>query len=402
MEQALAKNPSVARSRAGLLGVEAEKKGTLSAVLPHLSLTGDYQRNSTEISFQSAGSTFLLLPRDDWSGRITLTQPVYAGLRDQKAYRQSRIAVDQAREGVRGAEDAILLRVAADYLSVVQGDALVDVEQKNLDLALKRKKQADDLFEAGESTRVDALRALADVKAAERKLASARRDREAAAGDLRVDLGSESDLRVEDPGPVGLPIPPEAELVSAALADRSEVARSRGDVSVAELEIQKQKGAYLPIVTVEAAYVRQRTDFPIDRYGYAKVNVTVPLFDSGETGSHVAVAREKLKDAQLALEDLRRRVREDVHKAVLDLETSRKSLALSQDQLAASQADYDQAFEQYRDQESTALDVETAEAGLADARRAVVSSRLDATLDELKVWYAAGSLKAAAFKEVHP
>ena len=402
MSQALARNPSIGRSQASLHAAEADKRGTLSAVLPHLSVTGDYERNSTEINFQSGTTNVLLLPRDDWSGKIMLTQPIFAGLRDQKALRQSRIAVDQARDSARGAEDTVLLQVAADYLSIVEADAMVDIERKNLDLAQKRKKQADDLFAAGESTKADALRALADVKGAERKLASDLRDRESYASALRIDLAMDGPVQVEDPGSIGLPIPSEPDLVTQALASRAEVAKAAGDVTVGELEIQKQKGSYLPVVTAEAAYIRQRTDFPTDRYGYAKLNVTIPVFDSGETSSHVAIAQNKLKDAQIVLDDLKRRVREDVHKSLLDLETARKSLALAEEQLTASEADYGQTFEQYRNQEATSLDVETAEASLADARRAVAASRLESILDELKVWYAAGSLKAAALKEVHP
>jgi len=402
MEEALAKNPAVGRAHAEFAAAEALKKGGLSAVLPHLTATGNYTRNSTQIAFETSSSNFLILPRNDWNTKITLTQPIFAGLRDQRALHQLRVGIEQAREQTRGAEDQILLKVAADYLEVVQEDALVDIELKNLDLAQKRRKQAQDLFEAGEATRVDSLRALADVKAAERRLAGARRDRDVAVGQLRVDLAAEGDLRVEDPGTVGVNLPPEADLLPQALAARPEVAQAEGAVSVAELEVSKQKGAYFPIVSAEAAYIRQRTAFPTDHYGYARLNLTVPIFDSGETGAHVAVAVERLKQARLALEDLKRSVREDVHKALLDLETARKSLALAQEQLAASEAQYEQSFELYRSQEATSLDVQTAEVSLADARRAALSSRLEATLGELKVWYAIGSLKAAVFKEVHP
>jgi outer membrane protein len=402
LDQALVRNTTIGRAQAGLKVAEAEKKGTLAAILPQVNLKGYFARNTTEITYELQGTDVLLLPRDDWNGSITLEQPIFAGLREQKAYRQSKLAVDQAREGVRGTEDSILLKVATDYLNIVESDAVVEIEKKNLDLAKKRQKQADDFYEAGESTKADALRALADVKRAERRLTSVERDREVAASALRVDIGLEGPVAVEDPGTIGLPMPAEPDLVTAALLSRPELAQAQGNVNVAELEIAKQKGAYLPTVTAEASYIRQKINFPTDRYGYAKVNVTVPVFDSGETAAHVAVARGQLKDAQLALEDLRLRVREDVHTALLDLDTAHKSLSLAEEQERASGAEYDQTFEQYRNQEATSLDVGTAEAGLADARRAVAAGRIDVAVGELKVWYAVGSLKAAVLKEVHP
>ena len=83
-------------------------------------------------------------------------------------------------------------------------------------------------------------------------------------------------------------------------------------------------------------------------------------------------------------------------------ETARASEALAREQLAASEAEHEQTFELYRQQEATALDLEAAEASLTEARRASVTARLDQQLAELKVWLAAGSLKSALDKEVVP
>ena len=65
------------------------------------------------------------------------------------------------------------------------------------------------------------------------------------------------------------------------------------------------------------------------------------------------------------------------------------------EQLAAAEAEYSQAFELYRAQEATSLDVATSEQSLAEARRAVAAETLNRDLAELRVWYAAGALKEA-------
>jgi outer membrane protein TolC len=109
----------------------------------------------------------------------------------------------------------------------------------------------------------------------------------------------------------------------------------------------------------------------------------------------VAGAKAREEEAKLGLETAKISAREDVHKAIVALQSADTSLGLAKEQLAAAEAEYAQAFELYRAQETTSLDVATSEASLADARRAVAEETLNRDLAELRVWYAAGEIKEA-------
>ena len=54
----------------------------------------------------------MILPLNDWNLRLTVQQPVFAGLREQRAYQQAKEGVRAAEQGVRATEDRILLRTA--------------------------------------------------------------------------------------------------------------------------------------------------------------------------------------------------------------------------------------------------------------------------------------------------
>jgi outer membrane protein len=402
LRRALAANTSVGRARAEVDAADAQRRTYLSYVLPRLGATGGLIRNSEEVAFGGPGFERVILPEKDWNVRLTLQQPLFAGLRDHRAYQQAKEGVRSAEQGVRAAEDRILLRTAADYIQVVGGDALVKVEEQTLALARNRLRDARAFFEAGETTRVDALRAESAVKAAERRLALARRERDAALGQLRIDLNTDGEFEVEEPA-LALPDrPDEALLLQQAADTRADLEQARSALRVAELEVSKQKGAYLPTLTADAGYVWQKTSFPTDRYGYAAVRLAVPIWQSGEVGSRVALARERERQARLALEEAQRVVREDVRRALLDLETATTSLALSEDQLRAAEAEYAQVSDLYRSQEATSLDIQSSETTLNDARRAVVVSRLARLLSDLGVYFAAGDLKSAVLKETQP
>jgi outer membrane protein len=402
LRRALVANAGVGHARAEVEVAAAQKRGALSAVLPRLQASGGLIRNSEEAAFGVPPNQRVILPLNDWNFRLLFSQPIFAGLREIRAYDQAKEGVRAAEQGVRAAEDRTLLRVAGEYIAVVGGDALIEVGRQTLALARERLRQARDFFEAGESTRVDVVRAESAVAAAERTIALARRDRGVAAGQLRVDLDLEGDVLVAEPRLDLPPRPDEALLIQRAEDTRADLRQTRSALRIAELEVSKQKGAYLPTVTADAGYVWQKTTFPSDRYGYAALRMTVPIWTSGEIRSRIILARERERQARLAYEEALRTVREDVRRSLLNLETAQTSLQLSQEQLQAAEAEYEQVSDLYRNQEATSLDIQSSEATLADARRAVVVSDLAQLLAQLEIYFAAGDLKSAVLKEATP
>lgn len=393
LRKALADNPTLGRSRIEVDALQSQADVAFSSILPKIGLQGSFTRNDQSVAFGEGEDSRTILAENDWNYRLTLSQPVFAGNRERKAIKQARLSVDVARQGVSDTEEELILGVAANYLAVVQSEELLAVEQRNLELARRRRDQAQIFFEAGETTRVDVLRADTDIKGVERRIAAARQDREAAVGNLRLALAVDGPIEVAAPGDFLPTLPGEAALVSEAESHRPEVAQALANQEIARLEVGKQKGAYLPLVTANGAWINQRSAFPTDQYSQLSLNLSVPIYSSGELKGRVAIAQERQRQAELRVQEVRQAVREEVRQALVDLETAGASLQLAREQLAAAEAEYEQATELYRAQELTSLEVESAETSLADARRAVTNSELDRALAELRAWAAAGLLK---------
>lgn len=403
LRRALEANPGTQRARSQTAVAEAQVRQLRSSILPQIELNGSGTRNSDEVSFETEGFTATILPENDWRYDVTLRQPIYAGGRELKALRQGRLNVDSTRQGVRQSEELVLLGTAADYLALVQGDALLEVERRNLELAQRRRAQAQAFYEAGEVTRVDVLRAETDMKAVERAIAVAEQNRGAAASRLRetlaLDLTPGTGIAVRNPDLEFPPLPPAEELIAQAQANRPEVRQAELASEISRLEVAKQRAARLPVVRGEASWISQRANFPADQYGAFTINLNLPIWDSGAITSRVVAAREQETQARLTLEEQKRAVREDVLQALLDLQTAERSLALAREQLAAAEAEYNQSFELYRAQEATSLDLQSAESSLANARRAVVTDSLNRDLAEINVWSAVGTLKNTILSE---
>lgn len=401
LRRALQANPTTETARAEVRASEAQLRQIRSAILPKVELNGRATRNSSEVAFEFNGFEATVLPENDWRYDVTVRQPIYAGGRELKALRQGRLNVERIGQGVRQSEEQVLLGAASDYLAVVAADALLDVERGNLEVAGRRRKQSQAFYEAGEVTRVDILRAETDMKSVERAIAAAEQNRETAASRLRLALALDNALG-DTPGArlqVAAPkldfpaLPAAEELIRQAQARRPEVREAELALEINQLEVSKQRAARLPVVRAEASYISQRANFPADQYGTFSINLNLPIWDSGEITSRVVTAETRRQQAEIALAERKRAVREDVLQALLDLRTAEKSLALAKDQLAAAEAEYNQSFELYRAQEATSLDLQAAESSLAEARRVVVASNLNRDLSELSVWSAVGTLK---------
>ncbi len=396
------RNLALARARVEVPAAEANRRLYKSAVLPRLSINGSVIRNSAEVTFGPPDDIRTILPLTSWDIRVNVSQPIFAGLRDLKAYRQSKIGIDYAREGVRFVSDQVLLDASEQFLLALQAEALIDIERRNLELAQRRREQATALFDAGEVTQVDVLRAESDIKAAERRVVEAQRAREVAVSELRLALALDEDLELVVPagGDRAIPlVPAQPELLSQAFRARPEVRQAEYSLETAKLEVEKQRGAYYPVVTADAGYVRQATTFPRESYGFAAIRASVPIYQGGEIGARVAIAEEREKQANLVLDEARRVVREDVRIALVDLEATRTNLALAQEQLRAAEAEYAQTSELYQNQELTSLDLQTSEAALTAARRGVATGELLVYAAEIHVWFVAGTLTEVALNQ---
>ncbi|HSP34699.1 MAG TPA: TolC family protein [Thermoanaerobaculia bacterium] len=395
LRRALEVNNQVEQSRREVQAAEANRGYLLSQVMPHIAINGNLQRNSIERTFGEGANAVTILPANNWNYSITLQQPLFAGLREQRAYSQAKLGVENAVQDTRETEDQTLLRVASSFLGLVNADARMDVERKNIELAENRRKQAQAFYEAGEVTKVDVLRAETAIQASQRALAAAQQARDTAESDLRAALDLDGPIEAVPQKQQLPPVPDEATLVAHAEARRPDVQVASNNVRIASLEVAKQRGFWLPTLAFNGGLINQKSAFPAQNYTFGALQFSIPVFQSGEVQNRVAGAKAREYEARVGLDTMKVTAREDVRKALAARRAAATSLVLAREQLAAAEAEYAQTFELYRAQEATSLDLSTSEASLADARRAVAEETLNHDLAELRVWFAAGDIKQA-------
>ena len=107
------------------------------------------------------------------------------------------------------------------------------------------------------------------------------------------------------------------------------------------------------------------------------LNLSMPILNGTQTYAEISQAQTQQLIAEETLRQTRRTTTLTIRNALLDLDTSREVIALSGDNIAASEESLRLAEERYRVGSGTLLDVITAQEALARAKYELVGAQYD-------------------------
>jgi outer membrane protein len=160
-------------------------------------------------------------------------------------------------------------------------------------------------------------------------------------------------------------------LVREAREHRADLRQAHSTVDAARAQVSFSRGGYYPTIGLNAAYILDRTNF--SEFGQrtdwtAEVDFRMPIFDGGRTRASVARSRSTLRDAEMALDDLERRVRLEVHDRWLTLQSGLAQFETNRTRLTYADENYRLIREEYREGLATNLEVIAAQNQFLSAR----------------------------------
>ena len=220
-----------------------------------------------------------------------------------------------------------------------------------------------------------------------------------------IDLNLDGDVRGDRArARAARPRPDEALLLQRAQETRADVAQARSALRIAELEVSKQKGAYLPTITADAGYVWQKTAFPVGQVRLRRAALQRADLAVGR-GRRARGGRQRARDGR---PDSRSRRRCAARRRTCAARCSTSAPRRPRSRCRRSSCrpprpSTRRSRDLYRSQEATSLDIAVLR-GQPRRRppRASVVSRIGKLVAELGVHFAAGDLKSAVLKEAQP
>lgn len=367
IEVGLTNNLSLFTTRLTRDSAEGAYEEALGAALPNLSLSAGYTGDLIEREKD--------VQPDRMSVGLTLKQPIYRsgiigkGIEYAKYYRES---VDLA---IRDAEQTVIYQIAAQYLTVLYEQKMVEVYEGAVGTAERLKTTTESRRRAGTASQYEMLRAEVEVTSSNAQLISERNKLRTARVTLFKLLGVDqsSDVTLSD----DLVYVAEAfdadAMVARAFEFRPDLAQAEANVRMARLQLGIVKGQYGLFVdgvasgSYATANPNDQTDDGWDFDASVGVTASYSLYDGTTKRGKIAQARAKLVQAAAALRSAEEDARVAVISAVLDVNDT-EELYLSQQKNIQTTEEAKRMIESgYKQGRNTQVEVLDAQSALTSA-----------------------------------
>jgi outer membrane protein len=374
VKRALSSNPNVQIAILSVAEGRSNEEIARSQLLPQVGLrVGDgVIRGNVETSL---GRTFPGIPQHIGPFWVTqagasYTAPIF-DLTLFRRYRASQQLTNAARSQSDSVREQYALLVVSQYLGALRATADVKAAESRVELAQSLYTLAGDMQRSGVGTRIDTLRANVELQNERQVLLTAQVARQTALHGLSrllnldpnqpVELTDEMDFR-ETPE-VGI-----AESLKAAYQSRPELKQIASQIRALELEKAAAKSERYPRLVTSGGYRQEglspATVIPVYQFS---AGIEMPLFTGGRIGAEVARAEIQIQKAQQAAQDLRNQIAFEVKNAVVQLESARHQVNVARQAVALATEEVQQARDRFQAGVTNNIEVITAQDELARA-----------------------------------
>jgi len=317
---------------------------------------------------------------------------LFRGFRTVNSVRAADSQVLAERERLRNAEQQVLLNAVIAYMDVVRDEAVLRLNQNQVEVLQRQLEANRDRFEVGELTRTDVAQsearlslAISNRTAAEAALTASREAYRRVVGQLPGAL---------DASPEIPPLPPTAEEAIAIALEQSPVLlAARYDEQAQRYNVAVNKGAVLPSVNASAGVTWRQNGFNRTQIGNTiptAVNgdrdqtiatvgatLTVPLYQSGSEYAAVRRAQQIQSQRVLQIASAERSVTESAQNAWEQLRTARSTIQSATEAVRANEIALEGVTQEQEVGSRTILDVLDAQQELLNARVQLVQAQRD-------------------------
>ncbi len=340
-------------------------------------------------------------PLEDFSGRLSVRQPLYAGGALARSVEAARAQQESSEAMHEAARQELVYRVTDSFLGVLVARQRHAVSLEAVETAEEHARWARDLFNGGLRVESEALQAEARVLELVALALAAEADLAVAETGLNLLLGQPpaAGLELDDSRLDGPPLAAEGSLRTiedwvAGSHSRADLAAGRHLVLASEIGVRVARSAVRPEVLFEAALEAHDQDF----FGASGTNhlvaigLRLSLFDGGERRARVRMAQARAETSKAALRSTMDRVELETRSAWFAREAARARLDAATQAIEVATRSHEIVEDRYQNGLATLVELLQAATVLDDARvRRLVAAR-DHHLADTALRLAAGKL----------
>lgn len=310
---------------------------------------------------------------------LDVTQPIFNGGSTLASFASAKDRVMAGRANLTALEQQVLLDAVFAYTNVVNAQAVLEVNQNNVDLLGKQLKATQARFDVGEVTKTDLAQAqsrLATAQAGERQALG---NLDSARATFRRVIGFDPPEKLDLPyTPGGIP-PTLEDATRLASANEPTLEAAQHLEKAAESDVDVRTGALLPSVNVTGSVSRDNDTSTLQSSSSSNsilLNVSVPLYQSGAEWSRVREAKHQALQARYTTMDTKDAVIENATRAWQDYKTSRAVILSNEEAVRAANVAMQSIRQENKYGVRTILDVLNTQQDMFNAQVNLVNARV--------------------------
>lgn len=384
-------NPRIDAERARLRATDEGVPQARSGYLPRINGSADVNINdvrsrrrdenalgidsSTGLPSTSARSGDTIYPR---GYGVSLQQNLFNGFRTQNAVAEAEATVRAGRETLRDVERQVLLEAATSYMDVVRDQAVVRLQENNVDVLSRELRATQDRFDVGEVTRTDVSQARARRAGSVSSLDLARANLKGSRARYERVVGSPPS-RLAEPG-VPVSVMPNSldEALSIGLNENPLVIAALYREQAARHTVDIVRGELMPTLNLEASYQNRFNTSSIIAETESTTltgRLNVPIYQGGEVSARVRASKHTHVSRLQEVEEARTQVREAIITAWSQFQAVQAQLDSDRVQVDSNQTALTGVREEEKVGQRTLLDVLNAEQELLNAQVQLETTR---------------------------
>ena len=387
-------NPRLDAERARLRATDEEVARAMSGYRPVITGNADITRQATTTSPRSNNNVDIVSK----GYSVDLVQPLFNGFQTTNAVREAEAGVRAGRELLRDTERSVLLEAVTAFVDVVRDQAIVRLQENNVNVLTRELRATKDRFAVGEVTRTDVAQAEARRAGAVSALDLARANLKTSRGIFERVVGHPPSNLVEAK-------PMERQLPNS-LEEAINISNNENPLVVAALyreqgarhTVDRIRGELLPQAQFETSYSKRYDPSPAIEESQATEitgRVTVPLYEGGEVYARVRQAKHTHVSRLQEIEQARTEQRQSVITAWSQLQAAKAQLQSDLVQVDANRTALQGVREEERVGQRTLLDVLNAEQELLNSEVQLVTTRRNLVVASYALLAAIGRFDAA-------
>ncbi len=384
LNYALDQNIQVKKSKMSQLSGEEDTKQAKAQLFPSLSASV----TQGFVNYPS-GET---LNNNNYTGNYSVNAnwTLFDGGRRVNAIKQQEIQ-DQVNElNIEQSENDIRISLVQTYMQVLYSIEAVRINENTVEVSKAQVDRAEELYRAGSISQVDLAQLESQYSTDKYQLVVARKNLDTYKLQLKqlLELDIAEEIEIEVPAltadNVVTPLPDKQVIYTNSLAVMPEIRSGELAVDVAELEVKRAKGGFLPSLSFNAGFGTGHlsgTDYTFGTQIWNKFNesvgltLSIPIYSNRQNKTALNKARYALTSSRLDLLNAQKGLLRSVEGVYLDATSAQTQYLSANERLSYVEKSFNLTQEQFYLGMKNTLELLTEKNNLLNSQQEVLQSK---------------------------